>query len=542
MIMTSLKSDLYDIVIIGGGPAGLSAAIYASREQNRVLVIEKSDIGGLIALTDMVENYPGVGRISGKELTERMHSQAEKFGAEFVNDLVTGLDVDGEIKTVRTEKGQYRTLGIILASGVRPRHAGFIGEEEWLGRGVSLCATCDGPLFAGCQVFVVGGGMSAVQESKFLAQFASKVTILIRGKKFSCGAYASDSLKEYKNIEVRFETVLKEVRGTDYVDMVILEDLKTGRRKRICSPGYTDDENSPIGVFVFVGYEPSADWIPEQIERGPGGYIVSDANRKTSVDGVYVAGDLCEKPLRQAVTAASDGAIAAVSLGERVLELRQKIGEGKLAMPEEKAAYSAAAGNAGSGFGKDEDKAVLNLWLDDSPLAAEMVAFFEEKTELRERTVIRKQYQGREGLILPAIEICDSRGESSGIFFHSVPKGMEWDSFLMSIFMVTGHEKKINPLNQERIRKIDRPLNIKIFASLTCANCPSAVMAANELAAHSEKITAEMFDITQFPSLLWKHHVRSVPLLLINDKVYGKGRMNLSYLLDMAELYIKSSL
>ena len=205
--------NLYDVIIVGGGPAGLTAALYLARAKYRVLVLEKEQFGGQIAITHEVVNYPGIAKTSGKALTDTIQQQAEHFGAEFILAEATGFDLNGDIKTVRTNKGDYRCFGILLATGAHPRTVGFKGEEAHKGRGVAYCATCDGEFFTGKEIFVVGGGYAAAEESVFLTKFARHVTILVRKDDFSCAASVADQAKNHEKITVLYNTVMEEVSG-----------------------------------------------------------------------------------------------------------------------------------------------------------------------------------------------------------------------------------------------------------------------------------------------------------------------------------------
>ena len=206
------KDKLYDVIVIGGGPAGLTAALYLARAKYRVLVLEKEQFGGQITITHEVVNYPGIGRASGKEITETMRSQGESFGAEFLLAEATHLEVEGDIKTVKTDKGEFYCLGILIATGAHPRAIGFKGEAEHKGRGVAYCATCDGEFFTGKEIFVVGGGYAAAEESVFLTKFARHVTILMRGDDFTCAAAVAEPAKKHKNITILTNTVVEEVK------------------------------------------------------------------------------------------------------------------------------------------------------------------------------------------------------------------------------------------------------------------------------------------------------------------------------------------
>lgn len=320
-MMNDTTQTLYDAVIIGGGPAGLTAAMYLARAGCRVLVLEQRGYGGQIALTNEVVNYPGILKTSGVELTQTMRAQAEAFGAEFLIAQAQELLLSDTEKIVKTSRGDFRCLGILLATGAQPKEAGFRGEEEFRGRGVSYCATCDGAFFRDKDVFVIGGGYTAAEESIFLTKFARHVTILIRKNDFACPASVADKARKHEKITVLPNTVVQEVSGDDGIKRIQYQNVSTGEISEYHSP-----DGKTIGVFVFAGYVPDTALVSGIVERDGRGYILTDENRKTSVEGVYAAGDICAKPLRQVITAASDGAIAASALEKYCTALRGECG------------------------------------------------------------------------------------------------------------------------------------------------------------------------------------------------------------------------
>ena len=310
---------LYDVIIVGGGPAGLSAAIYMARARYRTLVIEKEKFGGQITITSEVVNYPGIPSISGSELTDGMRKQAEAFGAEFLLANVEHLSLDTDIKTVTTDRGEKKALGIILATGASPRKIGFPGEQEFQGRGVAYCATCDGEFFTGKDVLVVGGGFAAVEEAIFLTKYARQVLILVRGDSFSCAKSASDELDHYDKIQVLFHTEIKEAGGEGKLQYALLYNSRTGETRR-----FEPEDGSSFGIFVFAGYAPANSLFKDIVEVDEHGYLITDINHKTNIDGVYGAGDICVKNLRQVVTAVADGAKAATALEKHVSEVHER--------------------------------------------------------------------------------------------------------------------------------------------------------------------------------------------------------------------------
>jgi thioredoxin reductase (NADPH) len=310
-----MSEKIYDVIIIGGGPAGLSAAIYARRANLDTLLIEKAAPGGQILVTAEIENYPGgVKGESGAEFAARLAEQAKSFGYEETSGEITRVDLSGGVKTVATANGEYRSRTVVIATGSVPSLLGVPGEMEYAGRGVSYCATCDGPFFRGLDVYVVGGGESAVEEAMHLAKFARKVTIIHRRDELRATQSTQEKAKKCENIAFMFDTIVKEIKGEALIGAIVVENVKTGETREI-TPSEGD---STMGVFIFAGNKPQTK-IFEGILELEKGYIVTDCDMRTSIPGVYAAGDVRVKELRQLVTATSDGAIAAVT-AEREME------------------------------------------------------------------------------------------------------------------------------------------------------------------------------------------------------------------------------
>lgn len=299
----------FDAIVVGGGPAGLTAAMYLARARRRVLVVEPGQWGGNIALTETVENYPGLPRVTGAALGQAMKDQALSHGAELLEAAALSLKTEGDWKILETTRGIYRCRGLIAATGTRPRRVGFAGETEFRGRGVSGCATCDGAFFRDQPVFVVGGGYAAAEEGVYLTQFARHVTILLRKPDFSCAKSLADRAKSHEKVTVLPNTVLEAVTGETCVTGVRYRDIATG-----AVTDYRAEPGRRVGVFVFAGYEPAADWLGEQVQRDEKGYLTTNAALETNIPNLYAAGDLRAKPLRQLVTATNDGAQSATAL------------------------------------------------------------------------------------------------------------------------------------------------------------------------------------------------------------------------------------
>lgn len=308
-------SKVYDVIVIGGGPAGLSAALYAGRARLNTLVIEKKKEGGQIALTSEVENYPGcIEGESGPSLIDRMYKQVLNFGAEFVYDEIESVYLEGAIKQLKGKKDVYKAKTIIIATGASSRPIGCKSEKEFIGKGVSYCATCDGSFFEDFDIYVVGGGDTAVEEAMYLTKFGRSVTIIHRRDELRAAKSIQD--KAFKNEKIKFmwNTVVKELGGDGILSSMVVENVNTGELTTI----EADEEDMTFGLFGFIGYIPKTELFKDILTL-ENGYIVTDENMKTNIDGVFAVGDVRVKSLRQVVTAASDGAIAAVQ-AEKYIE------------------------------------------------------------------------------------------------------------------------------------------------------------------------------------------------------------------------------
>ncbi len=293
---------MYDLVIIGGGPAGLTAGIYAQRAMLKTVLIEKEFIGGQIAVSDVIENYPGFPSTSGPLLMEKFEAHARGLGLQIEFREVSDIEMEGNIKVVKTTEGDLRTKAVIIATGAKPRRLGVPGEKEFTGKGVSYCATCDGPFFRSQKVLVAGGGDTAVKEAMYLSRIAAHITIVHRRDKFRAEKVLIEKMESAGNIEILRSHILKEVIGAGgVVKAALVEDLKAGGLKEL----------DVQGVFIFVGVNPTTDFAP--VDKDESGFIKTDSRMQTSVAGIFAAGDCRITPLKQVATSVGDGAIAAVS-------------------------------------------------------------------------------------------------------------------------------------------------------------------------------------------------------------------------------------
>ena len=583
------RNDLYDVIVVGGGPAGLTAGLYLARARYRVLILEKDDFGGQITITNEVVNYPGVGRTTGRELTQTMRQQAQDFGAEFLSAEAIGLDVHGDVKTVHTSRGDLKTFGILIATGANPRKLGFEGEAEYAGRGVAYCATCDGEFFAGKEVLVVGGGFAAAEESVFLTTYASKVTVLVRERDFTCDATVAAAAKNNPKIDVRYRVELQGVTaGQGGLREASILNRATGQTET-----WKPADGGTFGVFVFAGYVPATDLVRGVVELDDYGYVVTHGYLETSVPGVYAAGDLRAKNLRQVVTATADGAIAAVELERYAKRMSEKTGltpqrpvscayeqsttktdaaslDATAPTPTPAPATKRNADAAANAvrkpgelfsdatrqqlnvvFGRMSRPVTLALELDDTPLSTELRGFIDALVALSggklKSTVDDGEYEkddtGRAVFdvdsVLPAARPCVRMvvdGEPTGLAFHGVPSGHEFNSFVLGLYNVAGPGQPLGDDLIERAKSIASPLSIMILVSLTCTMCPETVLASQRLASLNPAVRAEAYDVSHFPELKDQYGAMSVPCIVINrggEQTVEFGKKSIPQMLDL---------
>ena len=540
--------NMYDVVVIGGGPAGLTAALYLGRARYRVVVVEKEKFGGQITITHEVVNYPGVEKISGEALSATMRKQAESFGAEFLLAEVEEIVTEGDIKVVKTTRGDLKTYGILLATGAHPRMIGFKGEEEFRGRGVAYCATCDGEFFTGKEVFVIGGGFAAAEEAVFLTKYAKHVNILFRKDDFSCAAATAEAAKNHEKITVIPNTVVEEVYGDSALRGIRYKNIKTEEVYE-----YKAENGDNIGVFVFAGYQPATSPVKGVVELDEAGYVVTDRVQKTNVDGIYAAGDVCIKPLRQVVTAVGDGALAATELEKYAAKMHKKLGiipqqpnrenpdtaktqketNKKTSAPVVSALFDEAMlAQLNAVFSRMESPLAVKLYLDSRPVSEELRGYMKELEKLTDKLSVEIAKESTEAD--PCVEVYRQDGSYTGIAFHGVPGGHEFTSFILGLYNAAGSGQKIDEDLMEALTKIDKKVDMKVLVSLSCTMCPDLVIAAQKMASLNENISAEVYDLNHFPEIKDKYQVMSVPCLVINDgEKISFGKKNIRQLLEM---------
>lgn len=307
--------NLYDVVIIGAGPAGLAAGLYASRAKLKTLILERGKVGGQIVTTNEVANYPGsIADATGPSLIARMVEQAEEFGAEKIADNIVEVDFSDKVKVIKGEKAEYKAKSVIIATGAQPRKIGCPGEVELTGKGVSYCATCDADFFTDLEVFVIGGGDSAVEEAMYLTKFARKVTIVHRREELRAAKSIQEKAFKNDKLEFMWNATVAEIKGEGIAESIVFKDTKTGE----LTEHFAHEDDGTFGVFPFIGFLPISELFVDKVKLD-NGYVPTDDNMNTDVPGVFAAGDIRVKSLRQVITAAADGAIAAVS-AEKYIE------------------------------------------------------------------------------------------------------------------------------------------------------------------------------------------------------------------------------
>ena len=517
-------SQVYDVVIVGGGPAGLSSAIYLTRAKYSVLVIEKEKFGGQITITSEIVNYPGVMEDSGEGLTLKMRTQAQNFGAEFKVATVKELKLDGPIKKIITDQGVFESIGLVLAVGASPRKLGFPGEKEFQGRGIAYCATCDGEFFEGCELFVIGGGFAACEEALFLTQYASKITMIVREKDFTCAQSIADEVKKHPQIKICFETEIIEAGGDLQLKYAIFRNNKDQTTWR-----YDVADKQKFGIFIFAGYVPANNLFKDQLILNNQGYLITDRYQKTNIDGVYGAGDICDKELRQVVTAVSDGAIAATSLEKYVSQIKEQYNlptkevQGTEVQKEISTHIDAfISQEIRSQLLPILDKLTKDIYLvtylNNDSFSLELKSFVEEFSLLSSHIhVVIKQSQEI------YIDICDDNKKSKNLHYHLIPGGHEFNSFVLAIYNMATVGQPIAKDIHQRILNLKRH-EIQTFVSLSCTMCPEVVQTVQRIAIENDNVHTSIYDLNHYPEYKEKYNIMSVPCTIIDQQrvIFGK--------------------
>ena len=549
---------IYDVIVIGGGAAGMSAGIYSGRAKMKTLVLEQGSVGGQAKTTNEIVNYPGVRHTTGPKLMEEMHLQAEDFGVKFAQAEVLEAKLEGEIKVLKTTNGDYETRSVIIATGATPRTLGFPGEAEYRGRGVAYCATCDGEFYTGLEVFVIGAGFAAAEEAIFLTRFARKVTVIAREPEFTCAKTIADKVLAHPKIEVKFNTEIVEATGDELLRRVKFINNQTGETFE-----HVAAEDETFGIFIFAGYVPQTKVFNGLVDMDKWGYIITDENMHTSVEGVYAAGDLRPKVLRQVVTAVADGAIASLEAEKYVAHEKERLGiveEEIEETPQPKSAAESAPqakqvaqggrsallndalrGQIATVLGRMENNVTLVTIVDPTNgKSIELRDLVIDIADLGDKLEAVVKTKGEDAALeakvnadkFPVVAFLDKDGNYAGVKFHGVPGGHELNSFLLAIYNLAGPGQALDASVLEAIKAVDKKVNIKVAVSLSCHLCPDVVVGAQRIAIENPNLEAEMLDIANFPELKTKHKVMSVPCMIVNDEKVTFGSKSIQDMLN----------
>ena len=549
---------IYDVIVIGGGAAGMSAGIYSGRAKMKTLVLEQGSVGGQAKTTNEIVNYPGVRHTTGPKLMEEMHLQAEDFGVKFAQAEVLEAKLEGEIKVLKTTNGDYETRSVIIATGATPRTLGFPGEAEYRGRGVAYCATCDGEFYTGLEVFVIGAGFAAAEEAIFLTRFARKVTVIAREPEFTCAKTIADKVLAHPKIEVKFNTEIVEATGDELLRRVKFINNQTQETFE-----HVAAEDETFGIFIFAGYVPQTKVFNGLVDMDKWGYIITDENMHTSVEGVYAAGDLRPKVLRQVVTAVADGAIASLEAEKYVAHEKERLGiveEEIEETPQPKSAAESAPqakhvaqggrsallndalrGQIATVLGRMENNVTLVTIVDPTnEKSIELRDLVIDIADLGDKLEAVVKTKGEDAALeakvnadkFPVVAFLDKDGNYAGVKFHGVPGGHELNSFLLAIYNLAGPGQALDASVLEAIKAVDKKVNIKVAVSLSCHLCPDVVVGAQRIAIENPNVEAEMLDIANFPELKTKHKVMSVPCMIVNDEKVTFGSKSIQDMLN----------
>lgn len=556
-----MTAHIYDLVIIGGGSAALSAGVYAGRAMMDTLIIEKDKIGGQVTTTSEIVNYPGFRATTGPHLMNEMHDQAQDFGVTFVTDEITDVTLEGEVKTLKGNKETYQARAVLIATGASARKIGFPGEIEFTGRGIAYCSTCDGEFFTDMDIFVLGGGYAAAEEAVYLTRYGKSVTMIIREPDFTCAQMTADQAKNNPKIKIVYNTEVKEVTGDDMMKKAVFVNNVTGETTTY----EASEEDGGFGMFVFAGNKPSTEIFEGKMELARGGYIETDELMQTSVPGVYAAGDLRVKELRQIVTAVADGAIAATVAQKYVATEKERLGlpvvtkkmTPQAPKPKTTAAPAQTATPAATNewfpaamkeqlkgiFAKLTKQVTLVNILDQSqPKSLELEAFLKEIASLSDLISLESVLAGSDAAFeesihltrLPAAVLLDENKQYTGIKFSGVPSGHEVNSLVLAIYNVGSAGQPIEADLVARIQKLPAT-KIEICVSLSCHYCPDVVAACQRIASINHQVEAEMIDTALFPELKKEKKLMSVPAMIINDEQVIFGAKTLTEIIEAIE-------
>lgn len=544
---------IYDLVVIGAGPAGLTAGLYAGRATMDTLILEGENVGGQVTTTSIVANYPAVADVDGTQLMNQWQEQVAALGVKIAHDQATQFDFTGDVKKVTSQSGkEYYGRAVIIATGASPRKVGFAGEDEFRGRGVAYCSTCDGELFAGLQVFVVGGGYAAAEEADYLTRFAKHVTVLVRADKFHCPPLVAAKALNNPKVSVQYHTKVKAVDGDDYLTTATLVNNQTGEQ----TVYHVDDGDRTFGIFVYAGTKPATRPFAGVLDMDDRGYLKADADGATNVAGVYAAGDVIVKDLRQIVTAAADGATAATAAEKYITAQKQRLGipihreVKKSAQPvgqtsQVSADQQPAKQHSGKWLTADivaQLKAVfsrltkpvtLQLLENHTQHSQELDGFVNEVAQYSDLLTVERHEITSDDVLLPQLRLFVD-GEDTGLHYAGIPSGHEMSSLVLGIYNVGGPGQDVPAELRERIAKLPH-VEIKIGVSLTCHFCPDVVADCQRMASLNPHVSATMIDLGEFPELREQRKIMSVPATIMNDGPVIFGSQTMEQLVTAAE-------
>ena len=532
-----MSEHIYDLIIVGAGPAGLTAGLYAGRATLDTLILEGNSVGGQVTTTSVVYNYPGVAEVDGTELMNKMQKQVADFGVEIKHAEVAKYDdLTADVKTVIDANGQqYQARSIIISGGANPKKVGFPGEEKFRGRGVAYCSTCDGELFTGLQIFVVGGGYAAAEEADYLSRYGKHVTVLVRGDHFTCPPLITSRALDNPKVSVKYNTEVESVSGDDYLTEATLVNNKTGEK----TVYHLNDGDQTFGVFIYIGTQPATKNLEGVIKLNQQGYIITDSQRQTNIPGVFAAGDIIEKSLRQIVTATADGAEAATAAEKYIAAQKQRLGipiHAETKQPTKTVGQTSSLDNeeevaphAGNWLSANIDQQLkpifarltktvtLQVLTNGTPLSDQLLGFVTEFAGLdADHMKVEKQAAPQDVKYLPQLRLLDDTGNDTGLHYAGIPTGHELNSLVLGIYNVAGPGQTISPEMVERIKALPEA-TIKIGVSLTCHFCPDVVAACQRMAALNPKITATMIDFQHLPALRQAKTIMRASATMLND-------------------------
>ena len=533
-----------------------------ARAKHRTLILEKEKIGGQITLTNEVVNYPGVFKATGEELTKEMAKQAVDFGAEIKMENVISLDLEGDIKKVKTTSAEYQALSVFIATGAHPRKLNFKGEKEYMGKGIAYCATCDGEFFTGKDIFVIGGGFAAAEEAMFLTRFSENVTMIVREEEMTCAETIIDKVKNHTpKIKIHYNTEIKEITGDNLPKRIEFVNNVTNETWE-----YKNDKDI-FGIFIFAGYIPNTELLKKSnvdITMNNQGYIVVDNNKKTNIPGVYAIGDICEKELRQVVTAVSDGATASTNAEHYINGIHKKYEISSLfkekennIKKEETLKQTNTNVNDGKYITEDMKGQLKNLFdsltkkvvitgnIYDDNTSKELKTMLLEMDNISKNIEIiieEKQKQENENntcYITLGERLQDGTIKNVGYKFYGIPGGHEFTAFVVTMYKVFGEKVELNDDLISRITNIRGRINVDIVISLTCTKCPDLIMefakVLKEATNNNIDIDLNIYDIAFAEEKREKYSILSVPCIIINDDIVDFGKKDASEIVTLLE-------